>query len=353
MTSLHLLHGDELGGCEVLCLGAMREEPDALLAMHRSGGALSSQLLAAAGECASLPKISWRRPFSSLDAALALRRRFGRKPVERVFLWHGRRQLLLTLMSLRLAGMRVPIIVHVGTVIERTKVSEKIQLWIAERLGFLRNVSLVAPSPAVLDSIALLQVPCPSHLIENGVRRPELSQVEFPRRLVMIARFDDSKDQSLLIRAFARLRLDYSDLRLVLIGDGPLRDEAEREAQTLQVHSWIDWTGWDPDPWRRVSLRDIFVFAVHPREGFGLALAEAVLAGLPVVASDTPAAAKFLDCGVKTYPPGDEAGLVHAVNSVLMGSEGSTADPPKLEGKLMTMGDMLSKYCRVPESHSL
>ncbi len=64
---------------------------------------------------------------------------------------------------------------------------------------------------------------------------------------------------------------------------------------------------------------DVFVFSTTAEEGLGIALIEAMAAGVPVVASDVPACREVLDNGALgvLVPPGDAAALAAAIAGVL------------------------------------
>ena len=64
---------------------------------------------------------------------------------------------------------------------------------------------------------------------------------------------------------------------------------------------------------------DLFVFSARPDEGFGIALAEAMAAGLPIVASNVGACREVLDsgrCGLLVEPQSPEA-LATGIRQVL------------------------------------
>lgn len=120
----------------------------------------------------------------------------------------------------------------------------------------------------------------------------DLQQV-FPRNSVIVGsvlRFQDIKDPMNLVRAFviARNQAEASgiDLRLVMIGDGPLRGGAlaALESAGLSDKSWLPGSR-DDIPEILRSL-DIFVLG-SLREGISNTLLEAMAAGLPVVATAT------------------------------------------------------------------
>ena len=71
-------------------------------------------------------------------------------------------------------------------------------------------------------------------------------------------------------------------------------------------------------PERIDRARSEFVFATTPDEGLGIALIEAMAAGVPVVASDVGACREVLDDGALglLVPPGDPVALADAIERV-------------------------------------
>lgn len=93
------------------------------------------------------------------------------------------------------------------------------------------------------------------------------------------------RDQGTLIQAFARLRAEHPRARLVLIGDGPLRGELESLADRLDLGSSVAFPGYSENVGDYLHAMDIYVNPTLD-EGFGIAVAEAMLARLPVALSN-------------------------------------------------------------------
>jgi glycosyltransferase involved in cell wall biosynthesis len=137
------------------------------------------------------------------------------------------------------------------------------------------------------------------------------------RVVLCICRLEQQKGVDVAVRALS----DVDDAHLVVLGEGPERPELERLARELEVPVYLPGRVPDVSAWlRRASL------LVHPArwEGFGLALLEAMLAGLPVVAtrvSSIPEIVADGETGV-LVPPDDPAALARAVNRVLTDPSG-------------------------------
>jgi glycosyltransferase involved in cell wall biosynthesis len=117
--------------------------------------------------------------------------------------------------------------------------------------------------------------------IRNGV--PNRSYGPSPERgrvIGSLGRLDAEKGYETLVRALPRL-----DATAILVGDGPDRERLQQLAATLGVSDRFVVTGWADDA--RAHLTSFSVFCLPSRsESFPLTVVEAMVAGLPVVATD-------------------------------------------------------------------
>jgi glycosyltransferase involved in cell wall biosynthesis len=99
-----------------------------------------------------------------------------------------------------------------------------------------------------------------------------------------------------LLHAFASLATAYPSLHLVLIGTGELRESLQSTAESLGVAKRVCFTGPVGNASQLLEMLDVYA---HPAvgEGFGLAIAEAALAGLPIVAADAGAIPEIITNG--------------------------------------------------------
>lgn len=109
------------------------------------------------------------------------------------------------------------------------------------------------------------------------------------------------------------------DAALVIVGEGPERPALERRARELGVRDRLVVTGWTADPgcW----VRGFDVFALPSRlEAFPLTVIEAMLAEVPVVASDVGSVSEAVidgETGI-LVPAGDRAALTRAIAGLLV-----------------------------------
>jgi glycosyltransferase involved in cell wall biosynthesis len=104
----------------------------------------------------------------------------------------------------------------------------------------------------------------------------------------IVGRLCPVKNHALLLQAFARLQCESTDeqgLRLVVIGDGELREELERLAQQLQIAARVIFTGFRSDT--AALYRELDLVALTSlNEGTPLTLIEAMNQGRAVVATE-------------------------------------------------------------------
>ena len=123
------------------------------------------------------------------------------------------------------------------------------------------------------------------------------------------------KGVGLLARAFLRLAAQGTDVRLRLLGDGPLRAQLERALQPVAGRvTFVGFRDWEhlPSEYRKADV--LCVPSLH--DGWGLVVPEALASGMPVIASDrTGAALGLLRPKVNGWliPAGDESALLSAM----------------------------------------
>ena len=140
--------------------------------------------------------------------------------------------------------------------------------------------------------------------------------------LVVAGRLLAHKNVDLAIEALARLRSEYPDLDLTVIGTGPEADALRDLARARGLQDAVTFTGAmaeHDEVLRRVSRARVLVFP-SVREGFGMVALEAMAVGTPVVTSDHPDnAARFLveDGVTGAICPPTVDGVTAAVRHVL------------------------------------
>jgi phosphatidylinositol alpha-mannosyltransferase len=152
------------------------------------------------------------------------------------------------------------------------------------------------------------------------------------RKLLFVGRLDARKGFPVAVAAFERLTAGRDDLRLVVVGDGPER--AAADALPTMLRARVTMLGAVPN----VELPpihaacDVYLGPSTGGESFGIVLIEAMAAGLPVVASDTPGYDEVVTDGLdgSLVPPSDPGALAAAAARVL--------DDPALAARLAGAG---------------
>lgn len=127
--------------------------------------------------------------------------------------------------------------------------------------------------------------------------------------LLHVGRLAPEKNLALAVRAFREVQVRQPHARLVLVGDGPLRPQLERDHPDLVFAG----TRLGDDLARHYASADLFVFP-SLSETFGNVTLEAMASGLPVVAQSRGAAAEHLADGRHgaAVEPGDDDAFVRA-----------------------------------------
>lgn len=100
-----------------------------------------------------------------------------------------------------------------------------------------------------------------------------------------LGRMEKTKNQSFLIDAFARLHSKHEDSLLVIAGCGSLWEALERKVDSLRLGDSVRFLGQSDDVGPLYQGMDVFVLP-SLYEGFGMALLEAQISGIPCIASD-------------------------------------------------------------------
>lgn len=126
------------------------------------------------------------------------------------------------------------------------------------------------------------------------------------------------KDHATLLRAFAALPALPTAV-LVLVGDGPLRDELVELAQRIGVGDRVRFVGSRDDVPKLLAAFDIAVLASRTIENLPYSLLEAMAAGLPVVSTAVGALAELVDHGETGFlvPPGSAAVLAERMGQLV------------------------------------
>ena len=180
--------------------------------------------------------------------------------------------------------------------------------------SFCEAVNLVvSPSPGMEKILRQLEVSSHIEIVPNGVELTRFIQAEPLSRadygfeeddilLIYTGRLGPEKNLEFLLRAFAGVAQAIEKVRLLIIGDGPIKTELQDLVRDLRLNNAIQFTGlipYDKLP-GYLAMCDTFVTAsvteVHP-----LSVIEAMGAGLPVMGIHSPGVGDMVEDGVTGF----------------------------------------------------
>jgi L-malate glycosyltransferase len=197
-----------------------------------------------------------------------------------------------------------------------------------------RAARVIAISPAVRDAlIADGLAPERVIVISDGLDVEQLQdsaggdlyrQVGVPENgqvAVNLAALTPEKDHLTLLQAAASLVQDLPNLHWVIVGDGPLSQQLNREVERLQLRQRVHFAHDLADPHQALAGANVFVLS-SLSEGLGSSALAAMAVGVPVVATRVGGLVDLLGSGAGTLvPPADPPALAAAVRRVLTDQE--------------------------------
>lgn len=182
--------------------------------------------------------------------------------------------------------------------------------------------------------------------------------------MIVITRLESLKFPDHVVLAAASLKRRGRPVKALMVGDGTMRGELERLAESLQVSDQIVFCGNRDQEWLACVLPRVSVI-VSP--GMGRALAEAALAGVPAAAYDIDWQPDLVETGVtgELVPYLDSEAMADAVERLLDDPAGSRRmgaalrrrtlemmDPAKIEETQIAVYDALIRGAYPPGSSS-
>jgi glycosyltransferase involved in cell wall biosynthesis len=117
---------------------------------------------------------------------------------------------------------------------------------------------------------------------------------------VAIGRLIPQKGYENLLHAFQLLKVKNHQVELRIIGEGPIRKEIEELIFKLNLRNDVILEGNIPLGWQQLYTANAFVLP-SISEGFSGALVEALITGIPIVASDIPMNLEAISPGKDAY----------------------------------------------------
>lgn len=115
-----------------------------------------------------------------------------------------------------------------------------------------------------------------------------------------VARLVPDKGLECFLRMAAIIRTERTDVKFLIVGEGPLRQSLEQLAESIGIGLDVVFAGHRTDIPELMEAMDLFVLPTR-REGFGVVFAEAMAMGKATVGSDIGPIAEVVEDGVTGY----------------------------------------------------
>ncbi|RMT77045.1 glycosyltransferase [Pseudomonas viridiflava] len=197
---------------------------------------------------------------------------------------------------------------------------------------FRKRLSLLGVSDSVRDDMRKSLTAWPAERIETLYNRIDVEQLQgsqfsaedarvelglSPSAWIVgnVGRLHPDKDQATLLRGFALALPSLPEhSQLVILGKGRLEDSLKALARELGIGANVLFMGQVADARRYFKAFDVFALS-SDHEPFGMVLLEAMVAGVPVVATSCGGAREVVEDVGLMFPLGDEQrlaqGLIH------------------------------------------
>lgn len=209
--------------------------------------------------------------------------------------------------------------------------------WSIEKLAMRLPDHIIASSQHTADRLgAALGSRASLTIAPNGIDFEAVRSscpVEDTTDLIVVSRLIAHKRIGMLLDAVALLHADGVPVTCRIIGDGPEREELRARASELGLEQAIDFrhdVREQKDVYALIKGARLFVFP-SAREGFGIAVLEALACGVPVVTTSAPdnlAQHLVAQSPLGTVCDATASAIAQAVKRVLVGHRPSTDQDP-------------------------
>ena len=219
--------------------------------------------------------------------------------------------------------LKIPLIVSVRINPERAyKESRRYYNYLIRFLYKLKVVSRIVDNSRGIQSVLENKYKIPVNKLKtilNGVeideiknlaREPIEDQIFNEKNVVKfinIGRLSGSKNHKLLIEAFKKLQDEFPEIRLIIIGDGPLKADLINFIDNLNLQDKIYLLGLRSNPFKYLARSDVFVLS-SDYEGMPNVLLEAMACDLPIISTSLSGTNEILKNG--------EYGLLSPTNNI-------------------------------------
>jgi L-malate glycosyltransferase len=133
-----------------------------------------------------------------------------------------------------------------------------------------------------------------------------------------IGRLHREKGMDILVRSFSHLAGDFPDLKLVIIGDGPEKENLRELVSRMNLSERVIFAGFLPEPEKYIPLFEAFVLPSRI-EAMPIALMQAMAAGKAIVATNVGGVSELIADNQTGFlvPVEDEFLMTRAISRIL------------------------------------
>ena len=235
-----------------------------------------------------------------------------------------------------LAG--VPIIIHTahGLVVHEYLSSAKKTIYkFLERWIGKKTTAFIVVTDKVGDELIKAGIAAKEKInkIYNGINLDDFSEINESAQMELRVKFNIKKDDIIigtlsrlvpdkgledLIQAFALIHSSNQKTKLVIAGDGLLKNKLVELAEELKIKDNVNFIGWQDNVPQTLALFGVFCLPTL-REGFGYVFLEAQAAGVPVIATKISPLTETMQDGESALlvPPNSPEELSSAIQKVI------------------------------------
>lgn len=153
--------------------------------------------------------------------------------------------------------------------------------------------------------------------VDKNVIRTRFNVSDLDFLLMYTAELNDNKNQQMLIDAMKILKKNYPMIKLILVGDGVLREKFEKEIKENLLQNNVLLLGYRTDIPELLQIADLYV-ATSKREGLPVNIIEAMISGLPLVVTNCRGQRELVEDGKNGYivEIGDVDSLVQKIINI-------------------------------------
>ena len=160
-----------------------------------------------------------------------------------------------------------------------------------------------------------------THVIPNGIDTARYARTLRPPQqpasdpdLIFVGRLEPQKRPLVALEAIRQVVSEFPNTRLVMVGDGGLRDKCETFIQACNLETNVTLAGFQPDPWHSVCQQKTLICS-SDFEGLPNTILEAMAIGVLCILPDIPPHLELVapDQGAIFYSAGDADALAKAI----------------------------------------